>query len=96
MVDGEYDWAHLSMHLWPERVVLKCAKDRSLAIAHDLEDVFWFEDAAGKWQPRPTPKRPLDDLIAERTSAAVKAALQSLLEAPEPVAPSGRGRPKKS
>lgn len=96
LVDGDYDWAHLSMRLWPERVVPKCAKDRSLAIAHDLEDVFWFEDAAGKWQPRPTPTRSLDDLIAERTSPAVKAALQSLLDAPDPVAASGRGRRKKS
>ena len=38
---GKYDWAHLAMHLWPERVVPKCAEDRSLAIAHGLEDVFW-------------------------------------------------------
>ena len=30
---GAYDWAHLAMHLWPERVVPKCAADRSLAIA---------------------------------------------------------------
>lgn len=96
LVDGDYDWAHLSMRIWPERVVPKCAKDRSLAIAHDLEDVFWFEDAAGKWQARPTPTRPLDDLIADRTSTAVKAALQSLLDAPDPVAASGRGRRKKS
>lgn len=96
LIDGDYDWARLSMRLWPERVVPKCAKDRSLAIAHDLEDVFWFEDAAGKWQARPTPIRPIDDLIAERTSPAVKAALQSLLEAPEPVAASGRGRRKKT
>jgi hypothetical protein len=96
LVDGDYDWAYLSMRLWPERVVHKCAKDRSLAIAHDLEDVFWLEDAAGKWQPRQTPTRSLDDLIAERTSPAVKAALQSLLDAPDPVAASGRGRRKKS
>ena len=41
---GKYDWAHLAMHLWPERVVPKCATDRSLAIAHGLEDVFWVED----------------------------------------------------
>jgi len=96
LVAGDYDWARLPMRLWPERVVLKCAKDRSLAIAHDLEDVFWFEDAAGKWQARPTPTRQLADLIAERTSPAVKAALQSLLDAPEPVAASGRGRGKRS
>jgi hypothetical protein len=84
------------MRLWPERVVPKCAKDRSLAIAHNLEDVFWFEDAAGKWQSRPAPTRPVDALIAERTSPAVKAALQSLLDAPDPVAASGRGRRTKS
>lgn len=93
---GDYDWAHLSMRLWPERVVPKCAKDRSLAIAHDLEDIFWFEDAAGKWQARPNPTRPIDGLVDERTSPAVKAALQSLLDAPDPVAASGRGRRKKS
>ena len=40
---GKYDWAHIAMHLWPERVVPKCATDRSLAIAHGLEDVFWVE-----------------------------------------------------
>jgi hypothetical protein len=33
---GRYDWAHLAMHLWPERVAAKCATDRSLAIAHGL------------------------------------------------------------
>ena len=31
LVVGEYDWAHLAMHLWPERVVPQCASDRSLA-----------------------------------------------------------------
>ena len=55
---GKYDWAHLAMHLWPERVVPKCATDRSLAIAHGLEDVFWVEGADGKWKPRNTPTRP--------------------------------------
>jgi hypothetical protein len=45
LVVGKYDWAHLAMHLWPERVVPKCATDRSLAIAHGLEDVFWEESS---------------------------------------------------
>ena len=40
---GKYDWAHVAMQLWPERVVSKCATDRSLAIAHGLEAVFWEE-----------------------------------------------------
>jgi hypothetical protein len=30
--DGKYDWSHVAMHLFPERVVPKCATDRSLAI----------------------------------------------------------------
>jgi hypothetical protein len=41
LVAGKYDWAHLAMRLWPERVVPKCATDRSLAIAHGLEEAFW-------------------------------------------------------
>ena len=52
LCEGKYDWAHLAMHLWPERVVPKCATDRSLAIAHGLEDVFWVEGDDGKWKPR--------------------------------------------
>lgn len=81
---GKYDWAHLAIHLWPERVVPKCATDRSLAIAHGLEEVFWVEDANGKWKPRATPLSPIAELVQERTSPAVKAALQSLLDAPVP------------
>ena len=73
---GKYDWAHLAMHLWPERVVPKCATDRSLAIAHGLEDVFWVEGDDGKWKPRPAPTRPVDELVRERTSTAVKSALK--------------------
>jgi hypothetical protein len=88
---GKYDWAHLAMHLWPERVVPKCATDRSLAIAHGLEDVFWAEGADGKWAKRARPTRPVEELVAERTSPAVKAALADLLAAPAPAA-AGRGR----
>ena len=72
---GEYDWAHLAMHLWPECVVPKCAESHSLAIAHGLEDVFWFEDEDGKWHPRAEPTQDVDDLIRERSSSAVKDAL---------------------
>ncbi|MBI2372910.1 MAG: hypothetical protein HYV07_02810 [Deltaproteobacteria bacterium] len=82
LVAEKYDWAHLAMHLWPERVVPKCAKDRSLAIAHGLEDVFWVEGTDGKGTARKTPTRSVDELVKERTSAAVKFALKSLLEAP--------------
>jgi hypothetical protein len=96
LVAGQYDWSHLAMHLWPERVVPKCADDRSLAIAHELEEVFWFEDADSKWKSREVPARPVDELVRERTSPAVKAALKSLLEAPPANGGSRRGRRRTS
>jgi len=37
---GDYDWAHLAYAIWPERVKEKCKIDLSIAIAHDLEDVY--------------------------------------------------------
>jgi len=89
---GEYDWAHLAMHLWPERVLPKCAEDRSLSIAHDLEDVFWYQDDDEKWKPREKPTTPIDALVKKRTSPAVKAALKSLMEAPEPTGATRRSR----
>jgi hypothetical protein len=52
LVACEYEWSHLAMHLWPERIVPKCAHDRSLAIAHGLEDRLWVEDLDGRWRPR--------------------------------------------
>ena len=89
---GEYDWAHLAMHLWPERVVPKCVTDRSLAIAHGLEDAFWAEANDGKWKPRPTPKSSVDELVRERASVAVKAALKELNEASASNGPKARTR----
>lgn len=37
---GDYNWAHLAMNYWPERVREKCKTDKSLAIAHGLEDLY--------------------------------------------------------
>lgn len=34
---GKYDWAHIAMKYWSERVKAKCKKDKSLAIAHGYE-----------------------------------------------------------
>jgi hypothetical protein len=92
LTDGKYDWAHFAMHLWPERVVPNCAIDRSLAIAHGLEDVFWVEGAGGKWTRRSHPTTSIDDLIADRTKPAIKAALAELLAAPAPAGARTRGR----
>ena len=36
---GDYDWSHLAYSLWPDRVREKCKADRSLAIAHGLEEI---------------------------------------------------------
>jgi hypothetical protein len=92
LVIGKYDWSHAAMHLWPERVVPKCAIDRSLAIAHGLEDVFWVEGHDGKSKPRQTPKRPIDEIVRERSSVAVKAALNELVDASAQTSSKGRTR----
>ena len=93
LASGGYDWAHLAMHLWPERVVLKCIDDRSLAIAHGLEEVFWHEDASGTWQKQQVDEATVQKLIDERTSATVKTALRDLLSAATPAVSKGR-KPK--
>ncbi|RMG42890.1 MAG: BREX-1 system adenine-specific DNA-methyltransferase PglX [Methanobacteriota archaeon] len=36
--EGRYDWAHMAMRYWPNRVLAKCKKDKSLAIAHGVEE----------------------------------------------------------
>lgn len=40
---GEYDWAHLAYSIWPKRVEEACKKDRSIAIAHNLEHLCEVE-----------------------------------------------------
>ena len=96
LVKGDYDWAHLAMHLWPERVVPKCKEDRSLAIAHGLEDDLWYEDDDGKWQKRQGTGDRIEEIVLDRSSTAVKAALQDLLEAPAPAGTARRKRRAKA
>ena len=45
---GDYDWAHLAYTLWPDRVKEACRRDRSIAIAHGLEDLCEVSPPAGK------------------------------------------------
>ncbi len=45
---GDYDWAHLAMAYWPERVREKCKTDKSLAIAHSLEHLYIEPEAKPK------------------------------------------------
>ncbi|QNI63513.1 hypothetical protein [Synechococcus sp. A15-44] len=87
LMKGDYDWAHLAFHLWPERVISKCTTDRSLAIAHGLEERLWQETNNGNWLPRQLSEAGLQALIAEHSNPAVKSALERFLAAPPPVAP---------
>ena len=45
---GDYDWAHLAYTIWPTRVAEKCRADKSLAIAHGLEDLYIEPPATAK------------------------------------------------
>ncbi len=39
---GDYDWSHIAMRYWPERVREKCKTNKSFAIAHRHEE--WYEE----------------------------------------------------
>jgi hypothetical protein len=86
LVKGDYDWAHLAFHLWPERVIRKCTTDRSLAIAHGLEERLWQETSKGSWLQRQVSEAELQALLAEYSKPAVQNALERFLAAPPPVA----------
>lgn len=45
---GDYDWAHLAMNYWSQRVRDKCTTDKSLAIAHNLEHLYIEPEIAPK------------------------------------------------
>jgi hypothetical protein len=38
---GDYDWSHIAMRYWPERVQEKCKENKSFAIAHGHAE--WYE-----------------------------------------------------
>ncbi|MEA3641509.1 MAG: BREX-6 system adenine-specific DNA-methyltransferase PglX [Lamprobacter sp.] len=42
----DYDWSHLAMRHWPERVDAKCRQDPSLGVAHGC---FWAYHPARAW-----------------------------------------------
>jgi hypothetical protein len=86
LVKGDYDWAHLAFHLWPERVIRKCITDRSLAIAHGLEERLWQATSKGSWLQRQVPQAELQALLDEHSKPAVQNALERFLAASPPVA----------
>ena len=50
---GDYDWAHLAMAYWPDRVREKCKADKSLAITHNLKNLYDKPET----QPKKTHKK---------------------------------------
>ena len=81
---GDYDWAHLACSIWPERVLRKCHQDRSLAIAHDVEEHFWHEvevpvkrgkklsgETKLEWQPKDLNEAELNAVV-KQLAAEVK------------------------
>lgn len=86
LLKGDYDWAHLAFHLWPERVIRKCITDRSLAIAHGLEERLWQETSKGNWLQRQVSEAELHALLSKYSKPAVQNALERFLAAPPPVA----------
>jgi hypothetical protein len=51
--EGKYEWARSAYKLWPDRVKALCKKDRSVAIAHGLEELCEA--------PTPKPKRAVEE-----------------------------------
>ncbi len=41
--NGDFDWSHIAMHYWPDRVRGKCTANKSFAIAHGHEE--WYKGA---------------------------------------------------
>ena len=75
---GDYDWAHLAYSIWPARVLRKCHKDRSLAIAHEVEQELWHEvqvikgrskNPVWEWQPKPLSEAELTAYIQSKIQA---------------------------
>ena len=96
LVKGDYDWAHLAFHLWPERVIRKCTTDRSLAIAHGLEERLWQDTNNGNWLQRQVSEAELQALIAGNSKPAVQNALERFLTASPPVAAARTRAPRTS
>ncbi|MEH2451335.1 Eco57I restriction-modification methylase domain-containing protein [Nostoc sp.] len=53
---GEYDWAHLAYTIWTDRVREVCKRDKSIAIAHGLEEVYQAANPENS-QPKTTKGR---------------------------------------
>jgi hypothetical protein len=73
LADGRYDWAHVAIRYWPDRVTGKCRTDKSLALAHGLDAQFFpgLRDAlrAEAKRARDDAEAPDDDMLDEFETA---------------------------
>jgi hypothetical protein len=69
------------MHLWPERVIPKCVEDRSLAVAHGLESLFWVADASteDRWIPCGAAAAAAVELVGKLRIPAVEVARERIV-----------------
>jgi hypothetical protein len=58
---GEYEWAHLAYSIWPDRVRKVCSQDRSIAIAHGLEELC--ETTAKSAKKRRAKKEEIEETV---------------------------------
>lgn len=74
---GKYDWTSIAYLRWPERVLNKCIEDRSIAIAHNVEQDLWEQVVVqvGKskktklfWQPKEMTETELDAYIEQKVA----------------------------
>ena len=74
---GDYDWSNLAYSIWPDRVIRESHKDRSCAIAHNLESVLWDKIEGGtdrqgnpkyKWMPKKITESEMNQLIKQKIS----------------------------
>ncbi len=63
---GDYGWAHLALTIWPGRVREKCKTDRSLAIAHGLEDLCEVKSP----KPKATNAKKVEESTPERSKGS--------------------------
>ena len=52
---GSYDWARLAYTIWPDRVRAVCRKDRSIAVAHGLDEL-WEAPPRGSGETNDRPR----------------------------------------
>jgi hypothetical protein len=88
---GELDEEPIARFLYPRRVVERTQQDRDFAAKHDLARWFWL-DESGRSRRLMEPEQEQAAAVKERESAAVKAALKRLLEAPAANGGSRQGR----